>query len=95
MAGKKSNVSSEHPFGAFTNNSRLSQIYYDTILRNVILSRINVALTIIQDTMIELDQFAKVKKINKQKIYHFFRTFCIIHIWKESIIQIMQSGLIG
>lgn len=49
-----------HPFGYFSNSSQLSQIHIDVALRNVVLSRIAFAYEVINSSIQDIDQFAKV-----------------------------------
>eukprot|EP00823_Brevimastigomonas_motovehiculus_P008693 TRINITY_DN804_c0_g1_i1.p1 TRINITY_DN804_c0_g1~~TRINITY_DN804_c0_g1_i1.p1 ORF type:complete len:861 (-),score=204.32 TRINITY_DN804_c0_g1_i1:153-2735(-) len=46
-----------HPFGPFSSSVHLSQIFVDTIVRNVIISRITVALRLIRDAVLQVEQF--------------------------------------
>ena len=59
---------SHHPFGAFTNNTELSQIYVDMVLRNIVLSRVNAAVRNIKEAIAEVDEFAKVSSPHSNEI---------------------------
>eukprot|EP00003_Mantamonas_plastica_P025575 TRINITY_DN5042_c0_g1_i3.p1 TRINITY_DN5042_c0_g1~~TRINITY_DN5042_c0_g1_i3.p1 ORF type:complete len:832 (+),score=235.54 TRINITY_DN5042_c0_g1_i3:3-2498(+) len=48
-----------HPFGPFSNETQISQIFVDSVLRNSIISRINAAFHTIQESVALVDDFAK------------------------------------
>lgn len=61
-----------HPFSLFSKSLELSQIFIDKTIRNSILIRLNLSIKLIENSMLQVDNFAKVND------FFFFNNYFFI-----------------
>lgn len=81
-----------HPYGYFSNHSQLSTIFTDTILRNLVISRVDSSINVIKEAIREVDEFVDAYLHNP-----FLESFSHneSNVWRHWIDDLFHKPFLG